>query len=108
MINRVITSFSFAFITCISTQSFAADSIKITVKTNEKDAAAIGFVVDGKKYGGLGRFYSSKAPGNKEFRFGYRKNSAFGQDVDCGSMVIPQDSTIILVNQDTKCTCILG
>mgnify|MGYP006892798464 FL=1 len=96
MIGVVLFSFSI--------HAFADDTIKVQVKTDEQTAAALGFIVDGKKSGARGKSYSGKGPANKVYVFGYRKNSAFGKDIMCGSQKLAKDSTVTLVTTGEHCT----
>lgn len=103
MMNRSIKYLSCGIITLLSTHTFAADMVKITVKTSERTAAAIGFTVEGKASGGIGKSYSSTGPKNKQYSFGYRKNSIFGENIPCGSLTLSQDSTVVLIYQNNEC-----
>ncbi|HAT1868888.1 TPA: hypothetical protein JBK40_15560 [Legionella pneumophila] len=87
---------------------FASDTIDITVTTKEKNAIAIGYTVNGNQYGGLGNSYSGKGPKNKEYQFGYKKDSIFGENISCGSITLNQDSKVTLVNNNNQCIGILG
>jgi hypothetical protein len=108
MINKATKCFSCLFIALFSIQAFAADTIKITLKTQEKNAVGIGFTIDDKQFGTLGKTLVTKGPKDKEYHFGYKKDSLFGENIDCGSLFLTQDSTIVLVNQDNKCISIPG
>ncbi|WP_392538170.1 hypothetical protein [Legionella sp. 227] len=90
--------FSFAI------QAIAKDTISVQVKTDEKTAAALGFTVEGKKSGARGKSYSGKGPANKVYIFGYRKNSAFGPDILCGSQKLAKDSIVTLVTTGDHCS----
>lgn len=96
------------FSTLFCFQAFATDLIKVTVKTNERNAVAIGFTVDSRDYGTLGKSYSGKGPANKEYLFGYKKDSLFGDNVACGSLTLTRDSTVVLMIQNNTCIAILG
>lgn len=96
------------FASLFSVQVMAADVIKVIVKTSERNAVAIGFTVDSREFGTLGKSYTGRGPVNKEYRFGYKKDSLFGDNVDCGKLTLTKDSTIILINQNNKCTTIPG
>jgi hypothetical protein len=108
MVSKATQYLGCIFVTLFSFQAYAADVIKVTVKTNERNAVAIGFTVDSREFGTLGKSYSGKGPVNKEYRFGYKKDSLFGDNVDCGSLTLTRDSTIVLMNQNDKCIAILG
>lgn len=57
--KQTIKYFSCGVISLLSAHVFAADVLKITVKTSERTAAAIGYTVEGKASGGIGKSYSS-------------------------------------------------
>ncbi|STY31075.1 Uncharacterised protein [Legionella wadsworthii] len=103
-INMACAIILFSF----SIQSFAEDTIRVQVKTNEKTAAALGFTVDGKKSGARGKYYSGKGPVNKKYIFGYRKHSAFGDDVLCGSEVLTKDSVVTLKTEGKSCSIVVN
>ncbi|VEB34896.1 Uncharacterised protein [Legionella sainthelensi] len=90
-----------------STDIFANDTIRVHVKTNEKTAAALGFVVEGKKSGTAGKSYSGRGPSNKEYVFGFRKHTPFGDDIVCGSKTLTKDSTVTLVVLGDNCSIIV-
>lgn len=108
MINSSIRVMSCAILAISCIQADASDKIKVTVKTSEKTAAAIGFSVNGDKTGSLGKSHTSKGPMNQEYHFGFRKNSAFGEDISCGALILTQSSTVNLIYQDQKCFSVLG
>ncbi|KTD31635.1 hypothetical protein Lmor_2511 [Legionella moravica] len=108
MMKRTSKLWSCIGIGLFSLHAFAADTIKVTVKTLEKNAIAIGFTVDNKEYGTLGKSYSGRGPKDKVYSFGYRKDSLFGDNVSCGALTLTQDSTIMLIVQDNKCYSVLG
>lgn len=107
MIKRALKTISCLIILFFSVQALANDSIRVYVKTQEKTAAALGFSVDGKKSGAPGKSYSGKGPAHREYTFGYRKNSAIGPDVSCGSRTLAKDSTVTLVTIDDRCSIVL-
>ncbi|MCW8387705.1 hypothetical protein OQJ15_15455 [Fluoribacter dumoffii] len=88
----------------VSLQAIANETIKVQVKTKEATAAALGFTVEGKKSGARGKSYSGKGPVNKVYVFGYRKNSAFGPDILCGSHKLTKDSIVTLVTTGNHCS----
>ncbi|KTD70851.1 hypothetical protein [Legionella tucsonensis] len=104
MIKKSLKNLSGIVLVSFSIQAFANDMIKVHVKTNEKTAAALGFKVDGKRSGSRGKIHSGKGPANREYIFGYRKNSAFGPDVLCGSKVLTKDSAVTLVIANDHCS----
>lgn len=87
----------------LSTTSFAADRIRISVEINEKSAAAIGYTVGGKDFGTLGKSYVGTGPKNKKYVFGYRKNSILGKDIRCGEIVLTKNCTVVLQVKGNKC-----
>ncbi|ARB91654.1 hypothetical protein [Legionella longbeachae] len=87
-----------------STGIFANDTIRVQVKTNEKSAAALGFVVEGKKSGTAGKSYLGRGPSNKKYVFGFRKHTPFGDDIICGSKTLTKDSTVTLVVLGDNCS----
>lgn len=91
-----------------SLSAFADDQIKITVKTDEKTAAAIGYAVGGKALGGLGKTYSGSGPTNKKYVFGYRKHSIYGANVTCGELVLNKDSIVVIVADGNKCQVLIN
>jgi len=107
MIRNTLKTFSCITMTLFSLNAFAEEKIKITVKTNEKTAAGIGYSVAGRDLGGLGKTYSGKGPTNKKYVFGYRKHSIYGSNVTCGEQILTKDSTIILVTQGDKCQIVI-
>jgi hypothetical protein len=106
MIRSSVRIFS-CFITLFSFQTYADDTIRITVKTSENAAAGIGYSVGGKNSGTLGKSYTGKGTKNQEYAFGYRKNSIMGTDIKCGSITLTKDTTITLVTQGDKCLSVV-
>lgn len=94
------------FVVC-STSIFAQDRIEITVVAPGK-AMAVGYKVEGKKAGGLGRTYSGIGPVNKEYFFGYRKNALSGEDIPCGSVVLSKNSKVKLITKDSQCSMLIN
>lgn len=88
-------------------QVFAADTIQITVIASDK-AAAVGFLVDGKKTGGIGHTYSAKGPVNKAYFFGYRKRVIGGTDIPCGTLILNKNSKVQLVTNGDQCYSVLN
>ena len=98
-----IKIFSCIIIAVSSLQAFAEDSIKITVKTNEKAAAALGYSVGGKESGGAGKSFVGKGPKNKKYKFGYKKDTVNGPNISCGALTLTKNSTVTLVMKGHKC-----
>jgi len=103
-----IKYFSILVVILFSLQSFAEDTVKITVSTTEKTAAAIGFTVDGKESGGSGQSYSGEGPKNKEYKFGYRKDSVKGLNISCGSLTLSENSNVTLTTEGDKCLSVVS
>ncbi|RUR07230.1 hypothetical protein ELY15_12365 [Legionella sp. km772] len=95
------------FVTLFSGQNFADDLIEITVVATDK-AMAVGYLVEGKKLGGLGKTYSGKGPVNKQYFFGYRKNALSGRDISCGSVVLNKSTKVQLVTKGKQCYAIVN
>lgn len=108
MIKKSLKNLNALVLLSFSMQAFAHDTIRVDVKTKEKTAAALGFTVDGKRSGSRGKIHSGKGPVNREYIFGYRKNSAFGPDVLCGSKVLTKDSTVTLVMVGDQCSIVVN
>lgn len=87
---------------------YAGKTIRITVKTDEHTATGIGYSVEGRASGTLGRTYHGRGVTNKEYVFGYRKHTIMGININCGSSILTKDSTIILVMKGDKCINIVG
>lgn len=88
-------------------QVHAADTIQITVIASDK-AAAVGFLVDGKKTGGIGSTYSAKGPVNKAYFFGYRKRVIGGTDIPCGTLTLNKNSKVQLITKGDQCYSVLN
>lgn len=86
----------------------AGKNIKVTVKTSEKNAAAIGFTVDNRNSGSLGRNHTGEGPKGMLYRFGYKKHTPFGDNISCGSMILTENSTVTLLLQGDQCISILS
>ena len=82
-------------------QAHADDMIKVTVVATEK-AMAVGYQVEGKRVGGLGKTYSGKGPVNKKYSFGYRKHP-IGADISCGSIILSKSSKVKLITKGEQC-----
>jgi hypothetical protein len=70
------------FIFLFSIQSFA---FKVTVQSPSKEVSALGFTVNGKNSGGLGKSYTKNNMQAGNYTFGIRINGMFGTDVGCKS-----------------------
>ncbi len=107
MDKSFIRFIGFLLLVLFSYSIWATDTIKIIVKTND-NAGAIGYRVDGTDHGGLGKLYVGNGPKGKEYFFGYRKDSVFGKDIKCGSLILSKDTVANLIVQDNKCIIQLG
>ena len=103
MTKHYLKIFSCTILTLFSLQVFAEDTISITVKTNEKTAAGVGYSVGGKDSGGAGKSYKGKGPKNKKYSFGYRKNSVDGTNIPCGALTLTKNSSVTLITKGNKC-----
>jgi hypothetical protein len=103
MIHYCTKFFGGFILTLFSIQVFAESTINITVKTDEKLAAGIGYTVEGKESGGAGKSYVGKGPRNKTYSFGYRKKSIKGANISCGSLILTKDSNVSLLMTNNKC-----
>jgi hypothetical protein len=108
MMKHFIKIVSCLTITLFSLQTYADNRISIQVKTSEKTAAGIGYSVGGKELGGSGKSYSGKGPINQRYLFGYRKNSANGPNIQCGSLILTKNSSVTLVTKGNKCQSVLN
>lgn len=79
------------------------DTIKITVTIQDETAAGLGYLVEGKKYGGSGKIFSGEGPRGKEYSFGYRKQHRTSTHIQCGKMILDNDSTISLITDGETC-----
>lgn len=107
MIRNTIKTFGGLMFALFSLQTFAENTIRITVKTSEHSVAGIGYSVDGQRSGTLGKSYTGKGVKNKEYVFGYRKHSIAGVNVSCGTRVLTKDTTVTLVTKGDKCLSII-
>lgn len=87
--------------------AFSDETIQITVVATDK-AAAVGYLVDGKRLGGLGKTYSGHGPSNKEYSFGFRKSAFRGEDIPCGSLVLNKSSKVRLVMKGDRCFSVIN
>jgi hypothetical protein len=106
--NRNFIKISMGIIASIgSFYVFAEDTIRITVIATDK-AAAVGYLVEGKRTGGLGKTYSGQGPVNKKYSFGYRKSAFSGSDISCGSLVLNKSSEVKLVVKGERCISVVN
>lgn len=90
-----------------SLQLVAEDTIRVTVIATDQ-AAAVGYLVEGKRTGGLGKSYSGHGPINKIYSFGYRKSAFRGNDIPCGSLVLNKSSEVKLVVKGDRCYSVIN
>lgn len=90
-----------------SFQVIATSTIQVTVMATDK-AAAVGYLVEGKRLGGLGKSYLGHGPVNKKYSFGYRKSAFSGVDISCGSQVLNKDSKVQLVVNGEECHSVVN
>ena len=107
MKRNFVKTFIAFFITVFACNSFADDVIEVTVIATDK-AMAVGYLVEGKKLGGLGKSYSGKGPVNREYFFGYRKNPFNGRDISCGSIVLKKNTKVQLVTKGEQCITVVN
>lgn len=101
--NKIFLNLSIGIIASLSSYHlFAGDTIQVTVTAIDK-AAAVGFLVDGRRIGGLGKTYSGHGPINKKYSFGYRTSAFSGVDIPCGSTVLNKNSKVKLIIKEGQC-----
>lgn len=100
-----IKGFSCIFLASFSCHALANDTIEITVKTDEKTAAGIGYSVKGKNFGSVGRSYKGEGPGNKQYTFGYKKDSLAGKNISCGTLILTKNTLVNLIMEKNTCHC---
>lgn len=98
---------SYIILALFSLQALAEGTIKVTIKTSETSASALGYTVEGKESGGPGKSYTGKGPKNKKYSFGYRKKTK-GTNISCGSLTLTKDSTVNLITKGKNCKSVLG
>jgi len=108
MIRNSIKIIGGTIFAVLSLQIFAENTIRITVKTEERTAAGIGYSVEGKIAGSIGKSYTGKGLKNKKYLFGYRKISISGTNISCGTKTLTKDTTITLVTQGDKCQSVIN
>ncbi len=95
------------YISGFSSYSFADEVIEVTVIATDK-AGAVGYLVEGKKLGGLGKTYSGKGPVNRQYFFGYRQNVLTGRDIPCGSVILNKNTKVQLVTKGERCYTVVN
>jgi hypothetical protein len=93
-------------LTCCISTSYA---INVSIQTPSQEVSALGFTVDGKNHGGMGRSYTGKNMPAGNYSFGIRIHGVFGTDVPCyvndkRSVMLNQDATVMLQYSNNKCT----
>lgn len=107
MKGAYIKSLSCLIITLFSLHSFAANTIRVNVRTGIQAASALGFSVDGTRAGSLGRSFSGRGPANRTYLFGYRTKAPNRKNVSCSSHVLTRNSTVTLVAKGSRCQSIV-
>lgn len=92
----------------LSAPVWASGKIHIDLRSNYPHTAAVGYQVNHQQHGNMGDHYKGTGPANAVYQFGVRKNSVFGQDVDCGALMLSQDARVILQEQNGGCKAVLG
>lgn len=90
-IKIILGFFFFLF----SLQTFA---FQVTVKSSSKEVSGIGFSVDGKNHGGMGKSYTKANMPAGSYAFGIRVDGLFGTDVGCKT---PKGKKYIALKNDT-------
>lgn len=90
-----------------SSTLFAAETISITVSTEDKTVAAIGYCVDGKRSGTAGKSYTGKGPKSATYAFGFRRSYLGGKDIACGTHTLKDNTHVVLINEGDKCHSIV-
>lgn len=103
MIRRICVLFGCFLIACHSFATSAEDTVRVTVKSSDEATFGVGFSVNGKVAGAIGKSYTGTGPKNQKYLFGYRKKAIYGKNISCGSMVLTQDSIITLTLKEDKC-----
>jgi hypothetical protein len=94
-------------ISMISLFSISSFAIQVKVQTSAKNISGIGFSVEGKQHGGLGKSYETSNLPEGMYTFGLRQK---GQDVGCTtkegeeSIKLTKDSIATLDYDNGKCT----
>lgn len=105
MYARIIKFLTLASLVLGSATLSAETTIKLYVSSMSEDVAALGFSVDGKEYGGMGKMYSKGGlPSGAVYDFGVRVGGVFGQSVSCGSRKISTSSSVRLSYKDGHCS----
>ncbi|MBP6918881.1 MAG: hypothetical protein KBB94_08200 [Legionellaceae bacterium] len=84
------------------TQETAGD-IKVTVTTDAKDVAGIGYSINGNSSGQAGSNYSGVGKKGEDHSFGYRKSSNINENIKCGTVRLDKDSNVTLVVDGDSC-----
>ena len=101
---KFIIGFALAFVI------FNVYAIQVYVKTLSNDVAALGFTINGKNYGGMGKSYIRNNAPAGSYTFGVRVGGIFGDDVGCmtaqgkDSIMINGNTTAILTYKGKQCT----
>lgn len=86
-------------------------AIKVNVQSSSSGVGALGFTVNGKNHGGMGRTYSANGMPVGTYTFGIRAGGALtGTDVGCATssgkktVTLNKDSTAVLKYDGKRCT----
>lgn len=90
----------FTILSIACTSSFA---INVSVQSPSQGVSALGFQVNGQKYGAAGRFYSKNNMPAGTYQFGVRVNGLFGEDVGCAVAKLTKNTTVIVRYDGKRC-----
>jgi len=107
MTRTSIKLFSCLIIALFSLNTFATNTIRVNVRTSIQAANALGFSVDGRRAGSLGRSFSGRGPTNRTYLFGYRTKAPNRKNISCGSHVLTKNSTVTLITKGSRCQSIV-
>jgi hypothetical protein len=84
-------------------------ALEVNVQSPSNGVSALGFSLNGKSYGGMGRSYvkSNLTPG--AYQFGVRVGGIFGKDIPClaannQAVQLKNNTTAILTYSNNRCT----
>src|SRR5579862_7337780 len=101
--NKSIRLCAGLFLVLFSLESYA---ITVTVQSPSKDVYALGFQLNGSKYGGSGTSYSKSGLPAGKYTFGVRVGGLLFnyKQYGCGSAMLKSDTTAILRYNGHSCT----
>lgn len=103
MIRRITIMCTIGLFTLNSWALHAQDTVRVTVHSKDDATFGVGFSVNGKVAGAIGKSYTGLGPKNQKYLFGYRRSALYGKNISCGSLTLTEDSVITLVIKDNKC-----